>query len=245
MSSADEAIFRKRSQNYHNIIDPKTGFARGRHGDGTWITPFDPAKPASYITEGNPFQFTFFVLQDIPGLIRLEHGDRGFIAKLDELFAKHLYDQGNEPSHHIAYLYDFAGAAYKTQEHVAEILKEYKNNPDGLPGNDDAGQMSAWYVFSALGFYPVTPGIPRYELGSPLFRDATIHLPNGKSFHIVTLRNSAHAPYIQSATLNGAPLNRYWLTHNEIMSGGTLVLRMLSRSNKRWPNSSKEQRNLP
>lgn len=242
--SADEAIFSKRSQNYRNIIDPTTGFARGRYADGTWVTPFDPTKPASYITEGNPFQFTFFVLQDIPGLIQLEHGDQGFIAKLNELFAKHLYDQGNEPSHHIAYLYDFAGAAYKTQEHVAQILAEYKNEPGGLPGNDDAGQMSAWYVFSALGFYPVTPGIPRYELGSPLFRNATIHLPNGKSFRIITLRNSAHAPYIQSVTLNGAPLNRYWLTHNEIMSGGTLVVRMSSRPNKKWP-SSKEARSLP
>src|SRR5579875_1754325 len=115
----DAEIFRERGQNYRNVIDPVSGFARGRHADGSWVTPFDPAKPASYITEGLPFQFTFYVLQDIPGLIALEHGRCGFIARLDELFQKKLYDQGNEPSHHIAYLYDYAGAAFKTQQHVA------------------------------------------------------------------------------------------------------------------------------
>ena len=236
----DAALFLRRAQNYRNVIDPQDGFARGRHADGSWVTPFDPAKPASYITEGNPFQFTFYVLQDIPGLIKLEHGDAGFVARLDELFAKGLYDQGNEPSHHIAYLYDYAGAAYKTQEHVAEIRAGYKDEPGGLPGNDDAGQMSAWYIFSALGFYPVTPGIPRYALGSPLFRDAAIHLPGGRTFEIVVERDSAQAPYIQSATLNGEPLNRFWLTHAEIMRGGKLVVHMSSKPNRDWPVAEKE-----
>jgi predicted alpha-1,2-mannosidase len=232
----DEAIFRKRAQNYRNVIDPATGFARGRHADGTWVTPFDPAKPASYITEGLPFQFTFYVLQDIPGLIALEGGNDRFIAKLDTLFAKNLYDQGNEPSHHIAYLYDYAGAAFKTQQHVAEErLAGYKDEPGGLIGNDDAGQMSAWYILSALGFYQVTPGIPRYAIGSPLFPDATIHLPNGKVFHIVVKRDAVQAPYIQSATLNGKPLERFWLTHQEIESGGTLAFRMSSTPNPDWP----------
>jgi predicted alpha-1,2-mannosidase len=232
----DEEIFRKRAQNYRNVIDPVTGFARGRHADGTWVTPFDPAKPVAYITEGLPFQFTFFVLQDIPGLIALEHGDGGFISKLDELFAKNLYDQGNEPSHHIAYLYDYAGAAFKTQRHVAEQRAAgYKDEPGGLIGNDDAGQMSAWYILSALGFYQVTPGIPRYAIGSPLFSDAKVHLPNGKIFHIVVKRDAAQAPYIQSATLNGKPLERFWLTHEEIVSGGTLIFRMSSTPNPDWP----------
>lgn len=232
----DEAIFRKRSQNYRNVFDPVTGFARGRHADGTWITPFDPDKPASYITEGLPFQFTFFVLQDIPGLIALEHGRCGFTAKLDELFQKNLYDQGNEPSHHIAYLYDYAGAAFKTQRHVAdERAAGYKDEPGGLIGNDDAGQMSAWYILSALGFYQVTPGIPRYAIGTPLFPDAKIHLPNGAQFHIVAERTSAQAVYIQSATLNGTPLRRFWLTHAEIASGGTLVFHMSSQPNPAWP----------
>ena len=157
--SDDDEMFRKRAQNYRNVIDPATGFARGRHADGSWITPFDPTQSATYVTEGLPFQYTFFVLQDIPGLITLEHGNSGFISKLDELFAKNLYDQGNEPSHQIAYLYDYAGAAFKTQKHVAEERAEgYKDEPGGLAGNDDAGQMSAWYILSALGFYQVTPG---------------------------------------------------------------------------------------
>jgi predicted alpha-1,2-mannosidase len=237
---ADEALFSRRAQNFRKVIDPQDGFARGRYANGTWVTPFDPAKPAAYITEGNPFQFTFFVLQDIPGLIKLEHGDPGFITKLDELFAKGLYDQGNEPSHHIAYLYDYAGAAYKTQVHVTSIRAEYKDEPAGLPGNDDAGQMSAWYIFSALGFYPVTPGIPRYALGSPLFRDVTIHLPSGKTFEIAAQRNSAHSPYIQSAILNGAPLDRFWITHREIMKGGTLLVRMSSKPNRDWPGAPKQ-----
>jgi predicted alpha-1,2-mannosidase len=233
----DEAIFRKRAENYRNVIDPITGFARGRHVDGTWVTPFDPTRQASYVTEGLPFQFTFYVLQDIPGLIAIEHGDSGFIAKLDELFAKNLYDQGNEPSHHIAYLYDYAGAAFKTQQHVAEErLAGYKDEPGGLIGNDDAGQMSAWYILSALGFYQVTPGIPRYAIGSPLFPDAKINLPNGKVFRIIVERDSAEAPYIQSATLDGKPLERFWLTHEEIVSGGTLIFHMSSHPNPDWPN---------
>lgn len=240
----DEAIFRIRAQNYRNVIDPVTGFARGRHADGTWVTPFDPTKKASYITEGLPFQFTFYVLQDIPGLIALEDGNSGFISKLDELFAKNLYDQGNEPSHHIAYLYDYAGAAYKTQRHVAEVRAAgYRDEPGGLIGNDDGGQMSAWYILSALGFYQVTPGIPRYAIGSPLFPDAKIHLPNGKIFHIVVKRDAAQAPYIQSAMLNGKPLGRFWLTHEEIVSGGILVFHMSSTPNLDWPSKVHPEKN--
>lgn len=236
--SADEALFLRRAQNYHNVIDPQDGFARGRYENGTWVTPFDPEKPASYVTEGDPFQFTFFVLQDISGLIQLEHGDAKFVAKLDELFARGLYDQGNEPSHHIAYLYDYANAAYKTQEHVAEVREGYEDEPGGLPGNDDAGQMSAWYVFSALGFYPVTPSIPRYAIGSPLFRNAVIHLPGGRTFEIVVRKKSARAPYIQSATLDGSHLHRFWVTHAQIMRGGKLVVRMSSKPNRDWPGKT-------
>ena len=236
----DAAMFDKRAQNYRNVIDPVTGFARGRHADGSWVTPFDPAKPASYITEGLPFQFTFYVLQDIPGLIALEHGRCGFVAKLDELFVMNLYDQGNEPSHHIAYLYDYADEAFKTQQHVAEERAAgYKDQPGGLIGNDDAGQMSAWYILSALGFYQVTPGIPRYAIGTPLFPDAKIHLPNGRVFHIVARRASSQDVYIQSATLNGKPLTRFWLTHAEIASGGTLVFRMSPQPNPAWPDGQK------
>ena len=235
----DAAILAQRAQNYRNVIDPETGFARGRYADGSWISPFDPAKRANYVTEGLPFQFTFYVLQDIPGLIRLEHGNAAFVARLDELFRRNLYNQGNEPSHHIAYLYDYAGAAPKTQEHVHDILtSNYADGPGGLPGNDDAGQISAWYIFSSLGFYPVTPGIPAYAIGTPHFAHATISLPNGKKFEIVAHNLSPQNFYIRSATLNGVPLNRFWLRHSEIVRGGKLVFEMSSQPNPSWGASA-------
>ena len=235
----DAAALTKRAGNYRNIIDPSNGFARGRHADGSWDSPFDPAKPYKYITEGIPFQYTFFVPQDVPGLIALEGGNAGFTKKLDELFARKLYDHGNEPSHAITYLYDFAGEAWKTQKEVAATRKQwYQDRPDGLAGNDDAGQMSAWYLFSALGFYPVTPGVPAYELGTPLLPEATIHLSNGKTFHVKAEGVSAVNIYVQSATLNGKPLERFWIRHTEIMNGGELVFRMGSQPNAQWPSGS-------
>lgn len=235
----DAAILAKRAQDYRNVIDPESGFARGRHADGTWISPFDPTKRALFLTEGVPLQYTFWVPQDIPGLIRLEHGDDGFVAKLDELFRDNLYEQGNEPSHHIAYLYDYAGAAPKTQQHIHEVIAAlYHDLPGGLAGNDDGGQMSAWYVFSTLGFYPVTPGIPAYAIGTPHFGRATIALPNGKQFEIVAHNLSAERFYIQSATFNGIPLNRFWLRHSEIVRGGKLVFEMSDRPNASWPAST-------
>jgi len=232
----DAALFRHRAQNYRNVIDPETGFARGRHADGSWDSPFDPGVAQTYITEGLPFQYTFFVPQDLPGLIDLVGGRDAFIGKLDTLFAKGFYDHGNEPSHHIAYLYDNAGAAWKTQQHVREVMqKQYSDTPAGLAGNDDAGQMSAWYVMSALGFYPVTPGSSRYEIGTPLFDDATICLDSGKEFRIRAMGASAGKQYIRSATLNGVPLNRYWIAHVEILAGGELVFEMSSEPNPEWP----------
>jgi predicted alpha-1,2-mannosidase len=232
----DAALFHKRAQNYRNVIDPQTGFARGRHADGSWDTPFDPAIAQKYITEGLPFQYTFFVPQDMPGLISLVGGREAFIAKLDELFARKLYDHGNEPSHHIAYMYDYAGAAWKTQQHVREVMdQQYSDTTAGLAGNDDAGQMSAWYCFSALGFYPVTPGTPKYQIGTPLFDDATIHLASGKQFRIRAAGALAGKLYIRSATLNGVPLNRYWIEHSEILAGGELVFDMSAEPNPEWP----------
>ncbi|ADW68791.1 GH92 family glycosyl hydrolase [Granulicella tundricola] len=232
----DADLFHHRAQNYRNVIDPQTGFARGRHADGTWDTPFDPAVKYPYITEGLPYQYTFFVPQDLPGLITLVGGNEAFIRKLDALFAGNYYDHGNEPSHHIAYLYDNAGAAWKTQQHVRSIMEsQYSDAPAGLAGNDDSGQMSAWYVMSALGFYPVTPGVPVYQIGSPLFDDATIHLPSGKLFQIHAAGASSGRQYIQSATLNGTPLNRSWIKHSEVVAGGNLVFEMSSHPNPDWP----------
>jgi predicted alpha-1,2-mannosidase len=231
----DADLFRKRAMNYRNIIDPATGFARGRHADGTWVSPFDPAKPAPYITEGLPFQYTFFVPQDLRGLIALVGGKEAFIAKLDALFAGHYYEHGNEPSHHIAYLYDFAGAPWKTQQHVHEVMQtQYKDGPSGLAGNEDGGQMSAWYVLSALGMYPVAPGWPVYELGTPEFDQASIRVAGGKQFTVRAPGASRGLFYIQSATLNGVPLDRPWIMHREIASGGELVFTMGAAPSQEW-----------
>jgi predicted alpha-1,2-mannosidase len=232
----DAALFHQRGQNYRNAIDPHTGFARGRHTDGTWDSPFDPAAKYGYITEGLPFQYTFFVPQDVPGLIERVGGRAAFEAKLDALFDGGHYDQGNEPSHHIAYLYDDAGAAWKAQQHLRTLMEtQYADTPAGLAGNDDCGQMSAWYVMSALGFYPVAPGTTRYAIGTPLFDEATIRLDSGKSFRIRAAGASAGKQYIRSATLNGVPLNRAWIEHAEILAGGELVFEMSSQPNPAWP----------
>lgn len=232
---ADYRMFRARAGNYRNVIDPATGFARGRHADGSWSEPFDPAGNYPYITEGLPFQYTFFVPQDFAGLIRLVGGRDAFLAKLDALFAGKYYDHGNEPSHHIAYLYDYAGAPWKTQQHVRQIMdSEYHDQPAGLAGNDDCGQMSAWYVLSALGFYSVTPATPRYAIGTPLFDEATIRLADGKRFTVRAPGASSGKFYIQSARLDGKPFTRTWITHQEIAAGGELVFQMGAQPNRSW-----------
>ena len=232
----DTELFHKRAQNYKNVIDRETGFARGRHDDGSWDNPFDPTKPATYITEGLPYQYTFFVPQDVAGLIDWVGGRDAFIAKLDNLFSRGLYNHGNEPSHHIAYLYDNAGVAWKAQKQVRELMEtQYSDAAEGLAGNDDAGQMSAWFVMSALGFYALNPGTPVYEIGVPIYDDATIHLDNGKLFRIRAAGTSSGKQYIRSATLNGSLLRRYWLKHSDIVAGGELVFEMSGEPNKAWP----------
>jgi predicted alpha-1,2-mannosidase len=226
-NEADAKIFLERSENWRNVIDPETGFARGRHADGTWVTPFDPAKPASYITEGLPFQYTFFVPQNLPGLIDLLGGKLAFTAKLDALFSRGLYDHGNEPSHHIAYLYNAAGVPAKTQQEVRSILdSKYADRPDGLAGNDDCGQMSAWYVMSALGFYSVTPGVPEYEIGTPRFDDVTLKLPGGRSLHLVARGAEAGALYIRSIQWDGERFHGHTIPHAKLMQGGELIFTM-------------------
>jgi predicted alpha-1,2-mannosidase len=225
--TADAKLFLKRSGNWHNVFDTSTGFVRGRHANGQWVTPFDPAKRESFITEGVPWQYTFFVPQDVEGLIVASGGSARFIAKLDGLFANNLYDQGNEPSHGIAYLYNNAGYPWKTQQRVRDILRtQFGTDPGGLPGNDDAGQMSAWYVLSAMGFYEECPGTPTYTIGSPLFSRVVIHEDNGKSFTILAHGNSAQNIFVQSATINGKPLRGLQFSHHDIVSGATVVLQM-------------------
>ncbi|WP_235011786.1 GH92 family glycosyl hydrolase [Bryocella elongata] len=236
--TTDAELFAKRAGNWRNVLDPSTGYARGRHEDGSWVTPFDPNKQFRWLTEALASQQTFFVMQDVPGLIAAEGGREAFVAKLDKLFADGAYDQSNEPSHHIAYLYDEAGAPWKAQRHLAGLFASYTDRPDGLIGNDDSGQMSAWYVFSAMGFYPVTPGLPRYAIGTPLFPSVTLHLPGGGTFRIVADNAGPGHPYIAAATLNGKPLTRAWISHAEILAGGELRFRMSATPVTTWPQAT-------
>ncbi|HLJ17522.1 MAG TPA: GH92 family glycosyl hydrolase [Bryobacteraceae bacterium] len=231
----DYRMLMHRSLNYRNVFDPSVGFVRGRHRDGSWDRPFDPAGKYLYITEGLPWQYTFFVPQDIPGLMALMGGRQAFTRKLDELFAGNYYDHGNEPSHQIAYLYDYAGEAWKTQQHVRSIqLTEYSTGPDGLSGNDDCGQISAWYILSTLGFYPVCPGVPYYEIGSPQFPEAIVHLAGHHDLTIRARGASAVNRYIQSASWDGKPFTKTWLAHADLVQGGALVLQMGPEPNKTW-----------
>jgi len=233
--AGDASLFLSRAYNYQNVFDSTTGFVRGRHVDGSWVVPFDPTKAQPYITEGTPWQYTWFVPHDVHGLIRLMGGRTAFVAKLDTFFEKQYYWHGNEPSHQIAYLYDYAGVPWKTQQRVRDVLKrEYHVGPDGLSGNDDTGQMSAWYVFSALGFYPVCPGSPHYEIGSPIFEEVRIRLGNGKLFIIRAEGVSDENRFIQSAELNGKTYGRPWISHEDLARGGTMVFQMGSTANKLW-----------
>ncbi len=232
----DAVALRQRVLNYRNVIDPGTGYARGRYADKRWIEPFNPfAGRASFITEGSPAQYTFFVPQDVAGLIKQVGGRARFIAKLDTLFAGGHYWHGNEPNNQIAYLYAYAGVPYKTQAHIRQIIRdEYDTSPGGLSGNEDGGQMSAWLVFSMAGLYPVCPGTPYYVLGSPTLERVTINAPAGKPFTIESVQNSPQNVYIQSVTLNGRPFTRTYLSHDEILRGGTLQLRMGPAANPTW-----------
>ena len=229
------ATFERRAASWRNVFDPSIGFVRGRHADGRWAEAFDPAAEQPWITEGTPWHYSFFVPHDVPGLVEAMGGRSAFVARLDRLFAEGRYWHGNEPSHHIAYLYDHAGAPWRTQEEVRRILaSEYGPGPAGLKGNDDTGQMSAWYVFSALGLYPVCPGSARYEIGSPLFEEARIDLGGGRTFTVRAPGASAANRYVESAALDGRPHDRPWLAHEDVARGATLELRMGPRPNRSW-----------
>lgn len=232
----DADLLRNRALNYRHVIDPSTGYARGRYADGRWIANFDPfAKRASFITEGSPAQYTWFVPQDVAGLQKIMGGKMGFTAKLDTLFDQGHYWHGNEPNHQIAYLYAFAGQPWKTQQWTRTIIRsEYDTSVGGLSGNEDGGQMSAWLAFSMMGFYPVAPGTDQYVLGSPVFEEISIEISKNRKFTVKAKGVSDQARYIQSATLNGKPFTRTYLTHGELLKGGTLVLQMGEKPNKQW-----------
>ncbi|TKC63642.1 glycoside hydrolase family 92 protein [Pedobacter hiemivivus] len=239
--TSDYAYFSKRAKAYANVFDPKTGFMRGKKADGTFNPGFDPSF-ASYgysdFIEGNSWQYSWFVPHDVQGLIHLMGGKDKFTQKLDELFVQKSnsnhdkpiditgligeYAHGNEPSHHVAYLYNEVGQPWKTQEKVQEICNRfYTNQPDGLSGNEDCGQMSAWYVFSAMGFYPVNPADGKYSLGVPLFKALNVKLGN-KTFKIKAPALSPVNRYVQAVRLNGKLIDRSWINHQEIKDGAEL-----------------------
>ncbi len=241
-SQQDYINYIRRAQSYKNLFNLQTGFMRPRKNGG-WLSPFDPREVNNNFTEANSWQYSFYMPQDVMGYIELIGGRKYMEEKLDELFTENSqttgrqqsditgligqYAHGNEPSHHIAYLYNFTGAAHKTQAMVHRIMNEmYHDAPDGLAGNEDCGQMSAWYVLSALGFYPVTPGTTDFIIGTPLFSSATVHLENGKLFTVGAKNISADNFYVQSATLNNAAHNKSFLSYFDITRGGNISFTM-------------------
>ncbi len=234
--------FYQRGQFYKNIFDSETGFFRAKN-NSAWYIPFDPFEVNFNYTEANAWQYRFSAQQDVSGLVKLHGGREKFLQNLDELFAAKSetsgrnqsdmtgligqYVQGNEPSHHIAYLYNFAGQPSKTQQRVHEIMqKMYSDQPDGLSGNEDCGQMSAWLVFSAMGFYPAVPVGGQYVFGTPLFEKTVLNLPNGKKFTVQANGISDKNFYIKNATLNGLTYSKSWISHEILTSGGELVFEM-------------------
>ena len=251
--SETAAEYMKRSEYYKNVFDTRSGFMRPKMSDGLFRNNFDPMDTHGQgFIEGNAWNYGLYVPQDLENMVELMGGKKQFRYHLDSLFAMEIADKyidqheditrdgiignyvhGNEPGHHIPYLYNWTDKPYKTQERVRTILKAmYGPSEDGLCGNDDAGQMSAWYVFSSLGFYPVTPGSEYYAVGSPLVKSAQIQLPNGKKLDITVENQSPQNIYVQEITLNGKVIQRYQLKHSELINGGTLVYYMERTPNK-------------
>jgi predicted alpha-1,2-mannosidase len=249
----DAAYFAKRALNYQNYFDKETGFMRGKLSNGQWTTPFDPAfskHEGSDYTEGNAWQYLWLAPHDPAGLIELLGGKEPFADKLDQLFKVEegvkgeqassdisgligAYAHGNEPGHHTTFLFNYAGRAWRTQELNRQIQTTmYTNAPDGLCGNEDCGQMSAWYVFSAMGFYPVNPSELKYQFGSPIVQEARLEVASGKFFTMKAPLATNENKYIQEVKLNGQPLDRTYITHQEIMDGGTLEFTMGAQPNK-------------
>lgn len=232
---------------YKSYFDPETRFMRGRDSKGKWRTPFNPRSSthrSDDYCEGTAWQWTWFVPHDVPGLVGLMGGEEAFAGKLDSLFTVSSelegetvsadisgligqYAHGNEPSHHIIHLYNYVNRPWRTQELVDSVLhSQYRNAPDGLSGNEDCGQMSAWYILNAMGFYQVCPGEPVYSIGRPLFEEVTVHLPGQKDFVIRTKNNSKENKYVQSILLNGKPLEQPFFTHSDLTAGGVMEISM-------------------
>lgn len=221
--TADYKQLYQRARNYTHVFDNSVAMVRGRYADGSWYQPFNADKREPYITEGTPRQYGFYVPQDIPGLTKLMGGAHALEAALDSLFKKDEYWHGNEPGHQIPFLYNYTAAPGKTQQKVRQILEEeYSDGPGGLSGNDDAGQMSAWYLFTAMGFYPVDPVSGYYQLAAPIFDQVTVQLPSAKLFKIATHKSSPGALYISKVQWNGKVYARNFITYKMISNGGKL-----------------------
>ena len=259
----DAAFFRRRAGSWRNVLDAELGLMRGRRSDGSWRTPFDPlelghgAENDNDFTEGNSWQYTWHVLQDPEGLVAALGGQAKALAQLDRLFSQPSalvgggrrnditgmigqYVHGNEPSHHVPYLYRYVGRPDRTAEVVREVFDRfYAPKPDGLCGNDDCGQMSAWYVFSAMGFYPLNPCGGDYVLGAPQVPRATLRLADGKAFTVTAKNLSCANKYVKAVTLNGNPIDGFILRHADILAGGELVFEMTDQSiaKKRAPQN--------
>lgn len=236
---SDADTLMRRAQNYRNVIHPATGYARGRHADGRWAEKSDPVGFDKTITEGAPCHYTWYVPHDQPGLMKAMGGREAYEARLDSMFTHGRYWHGNEPCHQVAWLFNHTSQPWKTQEYVRHILDtEYLPTPGGLSGNDDAGQMSAWYIFGAMGFYPVCPATTKYAIGAPIFKRVDIAVGDGRTFTIEAEGTSPENKYIQSITLNGKPYHSLWLDHADLMRGGTLRLTMGPRPNYRLGDNS-------
>ncbi|WP_433777650.1 GH92 family glycosyl hydrolase [Flavobacterium anhuiense] len=244
----------ERSKNYKNVYDEKTGFMRPKLNDGTFKKEFDPLDTHGQgFIEGNSWNYSLYVPQDPADMIQLMGGNEKFKVRLDSLFNMHLPDKyfenteditrdgiignyvhGNEPSHHVVYLYNWTDSPWKAQDKIRMILKKmYRNGADGLGGNDDFGQMSAWYIFSSLGFYPVAPGSDEYALGSPLMKNAVLNLENGKTFEVETINQSDKNAFVSKVLLNGKELSRPFLKHEDVMNGGKITFYMSNKPNKK------------
>jgi len=255
--ASELAIYKKRAMNYKNLFDPSSGLMRGKNADGTFQSPFNPFRWGGAFTEGNSWHYTWSVFQDVDGLAKMMGGHEKFVSKLDSVFSMPpifddsayggviheiremqiadmgQYAHGNQPIQHMIYLYNYGGAPYKTQYWARETMNRmYKATPDGYCGDEDNGQTSAWYVFSAMGFYPVTPATDQYVLGAPLFKKITLTLENGKSVVINAAANSAENRYVQSLQMDGKPYSKNWISHSALQKGAVLNFNMLATPNK-------------
>lgn len=240
--NADYSTLMKRSGYYANVFDKSVGLVRGRMQNGDWAKPFNPDVKQTYITEGTPRQYTFYVPHDVQGLAKLMGGRQKLEASLDSLFFKNEYWHGNEPGHQIPFMYNFTASSWKTQKEVRTILaSEYSDGPGGLGGNDDAGQMSAWYLFAAMGFYPVNPVSGQYLLCTPLFDKVSINLQSGKKFEVICLKASAGASYIHAVKWNGKPYSKNYISYANMMQGGKLEIYLQDKPDKSWGSKLPDQ----